>query len=78
MGEIEGPGDIGVDHVAPGCDVLVEEGVAQAMACVGQQRVDGAVADQLDQRIDARQGGEIDADLLDRGAQGAERLGGRP
>lgn len=57
-------------------EIFVEEGLAQTMAGVGQQRVDRPVGYDVEKLIDAFASGEIDLQMVDRRAHAAEGLGG--
>ena len=57
-------------------EVLVEEGAAEAVAGVGEQRVDGAALGRGVQSIDAVLRREIDFERLDRRPRAAADVGG--
>ena len=59
-----------------GVEILVEEGVPQAVSGVGQQGVDRPTADQGAEPIHALIGRQVDLQRLDLGAQGAKVAGG--
>ena len=60
----QGAGDVGVDDVLPLVGALVEEAVAEAMAGIGDQHVDRAVADCGEQLVDALLRRQVSLDLL--------------
>jgi hypothetical protein len=59
--------------MAHGCEVLVQEGVAQAVTGVGQQQVDRPAACRFVQPRHAVMGGQVDAQRRDVAAAGTQR-----
>ena len=61
----QGAGDVGVDDVAPFRRCLVEEAVAETVTGIGDQHVDLAVADLLQQLLHALLGRQVGVDRID-------------
>jgi len=72
--EADRAGDVGVDDVEDVVEVLVEERVAEAVACVGEERVDGGSLHGRDEAPDAFEPREVGLDGVDADAQAAELL----
>jgi hypothetical protein len=64
LDQIDRAGDVGVDHVPDVSEILVEEGLAQAQAGIGQQRFDRASSGGGIQRVNALNRGEIGLDSV--------------
>jgi len=45
LDQVNGPGDVRIDHVTNVLKILIKEGLAKPMACVGQQGGNGPIAD---------------------------------
>ena len=75
LNQVDGAGDVGVDDVPDVVELLLEEGAAEAVAGVGEQRVDGAAPGRGIELIDAVLGREIDVERVDFGAGAAADLG---
>ena len=70
--------DVRVDHMRDVLPLLKKECVAEAVACVGDQHVDIALANLVHQVFDPLFGAEVGLDPLDRsGAAIAQRRSGR-
>src|SRR5205085_8836348 len=75
LDQVDGAGDVGVDDVAHFVEVLVEESAAEALAGVGEKRLDRAAARRVDELVDAVAAGEIDLERLDLDTEPAQVLG---
>ena len=62
LDEVQCSGDVGIDDVAAGREVLVEEATAESMAGIGQQGIDRPLSDGLDQLVHALLGGKVRRD----------------
>jgi hypothetical protein len=75
LNQVDRPGDVGVDDVAHVLELLVEEGAAEAVAGVGEQRVDGPALRRGVQLVDAVLRGEVDLDGVDSRARRPAEVG---
>ncbi len=57
--QVDGAGDVGLDHVLQRPEVLLQEGPGQAMAGVGHQHIDLAALQRLDQGVHALATGQF-------------------
>ena len=72
LDQVDGAGDVGIDDAAYIGEILVEEGVAEAAAGVGEQHGDRATADRRDQPVVAFDRREVGLHRLDDRAAGAK------
>ena len=70
--EVNSAGDVRVDDVAGGLEVLIEKGFAQAMSGVGEQRGNRSTRDFREQLIYAFDRGEVGLDRFSGNAVGLE------
>jgi hypothetical protein len=65
LNEVDGAGDIGVDHLQDVIEVLIQEALAKAPAGVGQQGIDLPPSDHRAEFVDAFDRGEVCLDGID-------------
>ena len=76
LDEVGGAGNVGVDDAADIGEVLIQEGMAQPVTCVGENGIDGAAVQRGADLVITFQCGEVGLDSIDLGAEGAELIGG--
>ena len=76
LNEVNGAGDVRVDDVAGGLEVLIEKGFAQTMSGVGEQRGNRSARDFREQLIYAFDRGEVSLDRFSGNAMGLESARG--